>query len=828
MQSVSRFRFLGGRFSALFMAFAIVLAIPAMALADTLQINNDLRVGTNVTKNAGESGIGKVWLAVQDSSDSLNGCNATGDAPATVTFTSSDQAKIANPGSVRLTGCGTNAAVDFHYSVASGAAGGNVTISGAVTGGKGGTYTTTDTLTVTINAPTNAAPTVPGTPGLASGSSSPNQGAFGLTWTTSTDDGNPSGSSLTYTLQRKAADGTTYSNVATGLTTNSYSFGTKSATNPGGTDPEAEGTWIYRVAASDGSLQTPSNESGAIAVDKTAPDAPAISSPANDSYDNTGDVTVSGTAEANSTVEVFDGTSSVGTAKADADGRWSKALGNVAEGQHTYTAKATDAAGNTSGVSNARKATVDKTAPTAPTRVDLLAASDTGASDTDNVTSDTTPTFGVDAEAGSKVEVYKALEGAPDELLGSADANASGAAEVTSKPLGDGSYTITAKATDAAGNVSESSATINVKVGVTVDTAAPALTLPQDKVAEATGADGAAVEYAASASDKVDGDVAVSCSPASGATFAIGDTKVNCSATDKAGNKATGSFQVTVKDTTAPALDMPENKLVEATGADGAAVNFARTAKDAVDGAVAVNCTKGDQAVAVNSGDVFPIGDTTVNCSATDKAGNKATDSFKVTVQDTTAPTNISFVGGINDGGSFEFGDVPPQPTCSASDAVGVKSCVVSGYSNAVGNHTLTATATDNAGNSATKTLSYTVKPWTLKGFYSPVDMSTATTRVWNTVKNGSTVPLKFEIFKGTTELTDTAKVQPLSATKINCDTGTEDAIEVTATGSTSLRYDTTAGQFIYNWKTPTTLGCYSVKVTTNDGSSQTAYFKLK
>ena len=51
----------------------------------------------------------------------------------------------------------------------------------------------------------------------------------------------------------------------------------------------------------------------------------------------------------------------------------------------------------------------------------------------------------------------------------------------------------------------------------------------------------------------------------------------------------------------------------------------------------------------------------------------------------------------------------------------------------------------------------------------------------------------------------------------------------MTSTGSTSLRYDTTARQFIYNWKTPTTAGkCYRVTMTTLDGSSLVAYFKLK
>ena len=49
------------------------------------------------------------------------------------------------------------------------------------------------------------------------------------------------------------------------------------------------------------------------------------------------------------------------------------------------------------------------------------------------------------------------------------------------------------------------------------------------------------------------------------------------------------------------------------------------------------------------------------------------------------------------------------------------------------------------------------------------------------------------------------------------------------ATGSTSLRYDTAAGQFQYNWKLPTGAGtCYELKMTAKDGSFVTANFKLK
>ncbi|MGN7149381.1 PxKF domain-containing protein [Arthrobacter sp. SAFR-179] len=208
-----------------------------------------------------------------------------------------------------------------------------------------------------------------------------------------------------------------------------------------------------------------------------------------------------------------------------------------------------------------------------------------------------------------------------------------------------------------------------------------------------------------------------------------------------------------------------------------------------------------------------------------DNAGNTtpagaASQTFKI---DKTAPA-VSFDSVIADG---YFGSTAAKPTCTASDTLsGVSgSCVVSGYDTGVGLHTLTATATDLAGNSTTVEQTYTVKAWTLKGFYQPVDMN----GVLNTVKNGSTVPAKFEIFAGDTELTDPSLAK-FTAKQVACSLLSPiDDIETTATGNTSLRYDATSGQFIYNWKTPAMAGsCYTLTMTANDGSSISANFKLK
>ena len=227
-------------------------------------------------------------------------------------------------------------------------------------------------------------------------------------------------------------------------------------------------------------------------------------------------------------------------------------------------------------------------------------------------------------------------------------------------------------------------------------------------------------------------------------------------------------------------------------------------------------------------GTVTAEGTHVVYATSKDNAGNteapvKST-SFKI---DKTAPT-LTWAGGINDSDSFVFGSVPPAPTCTAQDALsGPKSCVVTDYSDLVGSHTVIATALDQAGNQTVETRHYTVLAWTLLGFYSPVN----NLPYMNTVKGGSTIPLKFEVFAGSTELTSTAIiVQPLKSVKVSCDGGAPlDEIELLATGGTVLRYDTLGGQFIYNWQTPKQPGmCYTVTVETLDGSKLIANFKLK
>jgi len=212
--------------------------------------------------------------------------------------------------------------------------------------------------------------------------------------------------------------------------------------------------------------------------------------------------------------------------------------------------------------------------------------------------------------------------------------------------------------------------------------------------------------------------------------------------------------------------------------------------------------------------------------TVTDNAGNSTSTSLSGISIDKTAP-GLTWNGSIAAGSHFVFGSVPAAPTCSSIDPLsGPDGCAVSGYGTTVGSHTLTALAKDKAGNTTTETRTYTVDAWTLNGFYNPVDMS----GVYNIVKGGSTVPLKFNVYAGTTQQTSTSAVASFTQTKIACDgSSPTDEIEVTTTGGTSLRYDGTGGQFIQNWQTPKQAGqCYRVTMTTQDGSTIRAFFKLK
>jgi hypothetical protein len=194
---------------------------------------------------------------------------------------------------------------------------------------------------------------------------------------------------------------------------------------------------------------------------------------------------------------------------------------------------------------------------------------------------------------------------------------------------------VTCSAQDASGNVAApQSFDVNVH-----DTTGPAIQAHANVVVEATGASGATVIYTLpTATDAVSGAATVTCAPASGTTFARGHTTVTCSAQDATNNVSASTFDVYVRDTTAPAISVPASFTVSASSSSGIAVNYAVSATDAVDGTDAVTCTPA-------SGATFRVGHTTVTCTATDAAGNSASRSFDVVVTTAQAVSDATAAG---------------------------------------------------------------------------------------------------------------------------------------------------------------------------------------
>jgi hypothetical protein len=204
-------------------------------------------------------------------------------------------------------------------------------------------------------------------------------------------------------------------------------------------------------------------------------------------------------------------------------------------------------------------------------------------------------------------------------------------------PYGLGTTTVTLTVTDNDGLTDTCTATITVE-----DTTAPIITCPADITAECTSPAGATVMYTApTASDTCDTTPTVTCTSASGSTFPIGTTTVTCTASDDHGNTSLPcTFTVQVVDTTAPTINCPANITVTENppSSGSAVVTFAATASDTCDSTPTVMCSPA-------SGSMFPIGTTTVTCTATDDSGNSAMCSFMVTVTPActiTCPANIT------------------------------------------------------------------------------------------------------------------------------------------------------------------------------------------
>ena len=153
---------------------------------------------------------------------------------------------------------------------------------------------------------------------------------------------------------------------------------------------------------------------------------------------------------------------------------------------------------------------------------------------------------------------------------------------------------------------------------------------------------------------------------------------------------------------------------------------------------------------------------------------------------------------------------------------------VVTGGTNGVGTFSWTATATDKAGNTSTQTGTYKVT-YRFDGFLQPInDTAHQVDSSTSIFKAGSTVPAKFQLKKADGTVIQGGSATWLTPVKGSATTAPVDETAYTASadsGST-YKYDATARQYLYNWKTGSTGGNYwRIGVTLDDG--QTYYVNI-
>jgi len=493
----------------------------------------------------------------------------------------------------------------------------------------------------------------------------------------------------------------------------------------GTTTADASGNWSYTpttpligqdahqvyATATDaaGNASVESNTNTFI-VDSVKPVAPTVDAPAEGAYVTTVRPVITGTAEAGTTVKVYIDGVEVGTTTADASGNWSYTpTTDLTQGSHNVKVTSTDAAGNVSVDSNVRTFIVDSIAPVAP----VVLTPENGAVEASR------PTFTGTAEPGATVTII--VDGVE---VGTTTADASGNWSYTipagSPGLTDGSHSVTAKQTDAAGNtgpvaVPENEFTVDGTLpSTTIETKPPLVS--NSTTAEFTfSSDKSPVTYECT----LDGAL-VSCTAALKLeNLAEGSHTLTVRAVDELGHKdpSPETYTWTV-DTVAPAAPVvvapaegseqtTSTPVISGTAEPGSTVTVI------IDG-VEVGTTTTDASGNWSFPTTTPLtpGPHEVTARATDAAGNTSPDSapsgFTV-VDDTPAPVLPAPVISSGPSGStpehgatFEFGSDTPGVTyeCSLDGATYTACTSPTSYDNlADGEHTFRVRTRDTDGN---------------------------------------------------------------------------------------------------------------------------------
>lgn len=436
-------------------------------------------------------------------------------------------------------------------------------------------------------------------------------------------------------------------------------------------------------------------------------------------------LTVRGNSEPYSNVTIYDtdGTTVLGTIQADLNGAWSVPISALAEGPHSITAKATDAMGNVSAASQPSVVVIDLTPPA---QITGITVTDThlptlGTVGANGHTNDSQPTLSGRAEANSTVKIYN-TEGNVTTLIATVQADSYGNWSV--KPttaLGDKQYSLTATATDAAGNVGTASPPINFTVDTTAPSAMTGMILQNNGVTLADGVTinnasptlkGVGEEGATIVVYDTDGTTVLGTTVAgSGGAWSInlpvlseGPHELTAKAIDSAGNTSESSNQVAITIDTIPPEKISGITVTDSHGAVTSGMDINETLpilSGKAEPHTIINVYNGTTLIGTGQADAngdwsfspnvpptpsLKDGNYSLTATATDEAGNVSvpSPSFVFTV-DTIAPDPVTALV-ITDNVAPVIGNVPnggstndTTPTFSGKVEPGAKVEVYSG-----------------------------------------------------------------------------------------------------------------------------------------------------
>jgi uncharacterized protein YjbI with pentapeptide repeats len=369
----------------------------------------------------------------------------------------------------------------------------------------------------------------------------------------------------------------------------------------------------------------------------------------------------------------------------------------------------------------------------------------------------------------------------------------------------EGTTPVSGSVTDVAGNTATSN------VSIQLDRTAPTISASVAPVPNANGwNNGASARVTFTCTDTGSGIASGAC-PAPVTVSTEGVTPVNASVTDQAGNLATIAAAVRL-DRTKPVVTATISPTPNANGWNkGASATVSFACADGGSGFAAGACP----APVV----VTAEGTTVVTRTVADLAGNVGTATATVKLDRTPPVVTVS--------------GFPLLPICSTTDAlsgVANRATISFTFAMVAGVPMATATcsgATDKAGNPAAPVSKTYATPLVFIGFLSPV----ANPPIVNVGTAGKTYKLPFQLWTlWAARVTTLTSVSSESFASVSCSTFSSktNSLGSGSTAAGGLVYDTSANQYVYSWKTPTTKGCYVLSVKLADGSTYKSDFNLK